>query len=69
MTRQFQIILFWVASIFFVSIYTHENPELIETAKKYFVKEIYCLQIGDKDDYKLLIPLTNLVNEKNNNEY
>ena len=32
-------------------------------------KEIYCLQIGDKDEYKLLIPLTNLVNEKNNKEY
>jgi len=39
MTRKFLIILFWVASIFLASIYTHENPEIIETVKKYFAKE------------------------------
>ncbi len=39
MIKKFLIILIWFVSIFYASIYTSENPEIIETVKKYFEKD------------------------------
>ena len=39
MIKKFLIILIWFASIFYASIYTYENPEIIETVKKYFEED------------------------------
>ena len=49
MIKKFLIILIWFASIFYASIYTYENPEIIETVKKYF-EEDKLVQLKSSDD-------------------
>ena len=38
MVKSFLFILIWLLSLIFISIYTYENPEKLETAKHYFNK-------------------------------
>jgi len=37
--KNFLIILFWIISLILVSLHIHENPEIIEKAKRYFKNE------------------------------
>ena len=36
MMKKFSIILLWLASVVLISLYTYENPEIIEKTKNYF---------------------------------
>ena len=38
MVKNFLFILIWLLSLIFISIYTYENPEKLETVKHYFNK-------------------------------
>ena len=39
--KKFLFILLWIASLVFASVYTNENPEIVEKVKSYFKKDKY----------------------------
>ena len=39
MMKKFSIILLWLASVVLISLYTYENPEIIEKTKNYFKED------------------------------
>ena len=50
MKKYFLIIIIWITSIFFASIYTFENPELIETIKSNFKKNKYPKHMSEEGE-------------------
>ena len=39
MMKKFSIILLWLASVVLISLYTYENPEIMDKAKDYFKRD------------------------------
>ena len=66
--KKILFILLWIVSLVFVSIYTNENPEIVEKAKSYFKKDkqtsledvFYHLQEKSDAKYMFLISIKDI---------